>query len=803
MRECSCFATASRPTVTLAHAISLRNAPEVPSWGLLLGGWAVIVAALLSLPAATAQESLASEPDIAERLGIEGHYRAGHWASVRLPPQHGGSVELETTDGDGVAVVYQQEFLQASHGQGPTSSFAYAIPGTEAAPLILRSRDSSSAAQASGEDAGGEVIWDTRFAEVGVPAEGPSMVPVGMPWAVVIGNPLGIDTIGANELLDRSATVAVTRVDEAGAVPDHVLGFSGVDLMLITAEGTDVLSGLSAAQGEAIASWVRGGGRLFVTLGAKAGPLLEAAGWLAELLPDQIVESSVVSMDPSGFETFTNSQTRLQGFDAWQFPKVIGAGGTTLSRVGEVLIAGRTSRRIGLPLAIRYAAGMGKITLVAADLDAAPFTQWPERLDLVTKLTGDVLSEKRSEVGSSFRVSGYSDLSGQVRRSLDHFPIKRSVGFSIIALIIAGLVALVAPLDYLVVRRVFGNPLLGWMTFPIVAVLLSVALVMAAAPRVELDSSVEAAAAEKDPLLRQRGLEILDVDGSTRTTRLFHWSYLYSHPAQSVNVRAVPSEPLAELTDTTTYQVLQPFGAPGREMGGIQIDAWNAPIHVPLMLLDPPRESQQGQGEPSLTSRIDSLELAPRSSKSLALQMQLSTHVNASPVQRRRGSELLQGELINPFPVDLLDAMLIYQNWVYFLPTRFPASATIEDIDSLRQKNFRWQLSRQRALESSSQTEAWDVTQTNQPVRLAEMVMFHGVVGGTRYTGLQNEILGHLDWTDLLNEDRCILVARCRDPWTTLSIEADTQEPSPAIVPPGETDSWVRIVLPVEEGRRE
>jgi hypothetical protein len=151
--------------------------------------------------------------------------------------------------------------------------------------------------------------------------------------------------------------------------------------------------------------------------------------------------------------------------------------------------------------------------------------------------------------------------------------------------------------------------------------------------------------------------------------------------------------------------------------------------------------------------------------------------------------------------------MLIYQNWAYFLPTRFPAGATVKEVDRLRQKNFRWQLSRQRALESSSQTEAWDVTQANQPERLAEMLMFHGVVGGVRYTGLQNQILGHLDMTDLLTADRCILVGRCRDPWMPLEVTTGVQAGGPSAetatsIPPGDTHSWVRIVLPVQEVRR-
>lgn len=84
---------------------------------------------------------------------------------------------------------------------------------------------------------------------------------------------------------------------------------------------------------------------------------------------------------------------------------------------------------------------------------------------------------------------------------------------------------------------------------------------------------------------------------------------------------------------------------------------------------------------------------------------------------------------MNPLPVDLLDGMLIYRNWAYLLRTRFPAGGRIERIDSLRQKNFRWRLSRQTALESSRDTEEWDPSTVELPDRVAEMLMFHNAVG--------------------------------------------------------------------------
>ena len=93
------------------------------------------------------------------------------------------------------------------------------------------------------------------------------MIPLSMPWIVTIGDPLGIDELGANKLLDRGASVAVSQPQTGAALPDSTLGYSGVDLIMINASGGDLLRQLNPNQQEAIVRWVESGGRLLLTLG--------------------------------------------------------------------------------------------------------------------------------------------------------------------------------------------------------------------------------------------------------------------------------------------------------------------------------------------------------------------------------------------------------------------------------------------------------------------------------------------------------------------------------------------------------
>ena len=89
------------------------------------------------------------------------------------------------------------------------------------------------------------------------------MVPLGMPWIVAIGDPLGIDQIGANEILGRDATVAVSKPLSASELPDAPIGYEGVDLVVITGSGIDVLRDLKSSQRHALTEWLIGGDMYF------------------------------------------------------------------------------------------------------------------------------------------------------------------------------------------------------------------------------------------------------------------------------------------------------------------------------------------------------------------------------------------------------------------------------------------------------------------------------------------------------------------------------------------------------------
>ena len=241
------------------------------------------------------------------------------------------------------------------------------------------------------------------------------------------------------------------------------------------------------------------------------------------------------------------------------------------------------------------------------------------------------------------------------------------------------------------------------------------------------------------------------------------------------------------------------MGYPGKAFGGIQL----ASEHTVLPAYSVRRHASgraTGQGE---MTTIDDLTLAPRSSKSIATKVSFTPGIKGDvSVSRRPGSELLRGEFVNPLPMDLLDGALVYGNSVYLLPTRLPAGARIASLSDLRQKNFRRRLARQQTLDKSvTETTPWSPGDFSDANRVAEMMLFHRAAGGELYTGLRHDALGDLDLSDVLVEDRCILVGRTEKPLFDLDVSEFASDSNDVIEPAGNVLSMLRVILPVRSTR--
>ncbi len=92
-------------------------------------------------------------------------------------------------------------------------------------------------------------------------------------------------------------------------------------------------------------------------------------------------------------------------------------------------------------MAAEYIVGLGRVTVIAADLHGPKFATWPDRLALITRLTGTLLVPESDTPLATNRATAFNDLAGQMRATLDQFPLKRKFGFSVVALILLALIA--------------------------------------------------------------------------------------------------------------------------------------------------------------------------------------------------------------------------------------------------------------------------------------------------------------------------------------------------------------------------
>jgi len=710
------------------------------------------------------------------RVGINEIYRIGHWTGVRWTEVSSGETAsndgdlssssattvaaIETLDPDGVRVRFEQPASTDSDGPAPWS---YAVPGSSTAPLRLL-------------DSAGEPIWNGRFA--GRPIE-PST-----PWVVVIGEPLGIDTIGKNELLGREATVAVSSIETAADLPDRLAGWEGVDLLVINPPGMPVLQTLDSGQIAALTDWVRQGGRLLVSLGSDGAEMLTTSPWIAELIGIE-PGGALQRLDPAALETYVASSVPLPTLDSYPLPL---EGGRTL------IPGGRTTSRQPARLAMERIVGLGRVGVTAFGLHTAELAAWPDRLTVITRMHPGLLdadTDRRREVRIRSTV-GYEDFAGQIHTALDRFDSHRRLPFSIVSLILLGLIAIVGPLDYLLVRKWVGKPLFGWISFPVAIISASCLVIFLNGSWGEIDAGP-----------RIGRIEIVDIGATTDqpTARVIGLTHLSSRPATRIDFPGGVSETWATMAgigpngaatsdsgasdsnETGLAPTLtRTHGYPGAAFGGIAIEGENLTLPPYRVAL-----AAGGEDDSSLSGGPLGFPLPPIGSKSWLTRWTFQPKLGpVDGLVQRRGSELLAGSLTNPLPVDLLDAVLVYGNWSYLLPTRFRAGQRIESIDSLRQKNFRWHLTKREIADNASRLAAWDVEMHDDWQRLTEILMFESSVGGRDYTGLSNRALGSLDLSHALAHGHAILYGRVAE---TILENGFVQERP--------TVSAARVLLPV------
>ena len=151
-------------------------------------------------------------------------------------------------------------------------------------------------------------------------------------------------------------------------------------------------------------------------------------------------------------------------------------------RASRVLLLNDDRVAAARPLAYQGAFGLGRVTVVGFDLDRPPVTDWASRGAFWEWL----LNEAGPKLGArdfqsrAYQTDNPDALLAGLQTHLDTFEGVPVISFGWVALFILGYIVLIGPVDYLVLKKVFGRLEWTWVTFPLIVLLVSLGAYYAA-----------------------------------------------------------------------------------------------------------------------------------------------------------------------------------------------------------------------------------------------------------------------------------------------------------------------------------
>lgn len=237
-------------------------------------------------------------------------------------------------------------------------------------------------------------------------------------------------------------------------LPEKFEGLRSFDLLVINQVDTSILT---PEQSQAIATWVRRGGRLVI--GGGSGALLNVAGLPASLFPAEIV-STTARESLSDLEQFVSPgdhPIRVSG--PFVVAQIQSASGQTL--------AGNDQD----PLVTEWIVDNGFVNFIALDPAVSPFDAWNGAVIFWNKLLSP---------GSAYPdylptdSSARQQFASNMPYVLSNLPVLDLPSASALALMLVIYIVLVGPVNYFVLRQ--SKKLhLAWITIPLITLFFSAA----------------------------------------------------------------------------------------------------------------------------------------------------------------------------------------------------------------------------------------------------------------------------------------------------------------------------------------
>ena len=680
-------------------------------------------------------------------MGFGGVCKLGYWTPVRITLAAGsqdlnGQLSVTTKDGDGVPATFVDAEPIHVAANGESSFTRYVKLGQLDSDLTIELRDAGKQI-ARRVVAGGDL---------------PQAMASDRDWILAIGPDIGV--------ADAAKTSQVTSITDISELPTDWFAYEAVNtIMLLTSD----FSAITQQQFAALEQWVELGGRLVMCVGAAGEEVIGPGKPFASLVPGTFSRVQTVR-SLSALESYAASSQALDSItiDGRPTPLQICL---LANVVGKMSVYEQTAEGVR-PIVVRAPTGLGQVVFLAVDLDKAPFSDWADRPRLIEKLLRGDAEQNQDRSSSSGPTGqlvhlGYNDLVGQLRTGAEQFSGVELISFAWVAGLIVLYILLIGPADYFFLRDVVRRMSWTWVTFPVIAVAFCSLAVL-------LRGSFKA------PDVKLNQVDLIDIDLERSIARGTTWAHLYSPRSASYDLQL--TSPWLDAGSDSAGCLLSWQGLPGKGLGGLQAKS--------ATLFDSPYTIHRSTDD----VQIEKTPIEIAGTKAFVgrwwnqVQLESTSDLHLDP------GGLLRGNVANPLSVELVDCLLLYENWAYKLERKGsvlqPGDSTPVHLE--KPLNFNWRLTRRRVIEIKDITTPWEQRDMDVP-RILEMMMFHGVAGGDKYTQLHHRYQNYVDLSEHLTIGRAILLGRAKQ--SASEIELNGQAADERY---DQRWTFYRIVIPVD-----
>jgi hypothetical protein len=331
----------------------------------------------------------------------------------------------------------------------------------------------------------------------------------------------------------------ITQITDPSYLPTQWFGYEGVDVVILgtgtTWQGSMAQTVLNTPSlREPLFHWVAQGGHLVVGVGNNAdkladknsNPFAAAKGLFpAEIDPTRTQANATLEELRRKIDERTNRErsTSIRPLTA-----------NTIVSLKPIPPAREWASYQGSPLVVHGPFGLGRVTLIAFDIDTGNFVNWDNGGEFWQAL----LSLQRSAEPNYGNVYDPSNDPGikaasDFTRALEQFGEMPVVSFFLVAVFILGYIILIGPVDYFFLKKVVKRLEWTWITFPTLVLVVSVGAYLAAYYI-------------KGDEMRLNKVDLVDVDLAHERIMGNSWLTVFSPNLQKYDLQLMPVVPGGE-----------------------------------------------------------------------------------------------------------------------------------------------------------------------------------------------------------------------------------------------------------------